>query len=51
MSDATRVPAAGQFAAGLIGLAAGDALGRPVEGKRHDEIRAMNGAAASAYRG
>jgi poly(ADP-ribose) glycohydrolase ARH3 len=50
MTDSIRVPDAGQFTAALTGLAVGDALGRPVEGKRHDEIRAMGGDVAAAYR-
>ncbi|MGH2367243.1 MAG: ADP-ribosylglycohydrolase family protein [Chloroflexota bacterium] len=41
MVETNRDPTAGQFMAALLGLAIGDALGRPTEGKRHDEIRAQ----------
>jgi ADP-ribosylglycohydrolase len=35
----TRVPTVEQFTGALLGLAIGDALGRPTEGRRHNEIR------------
>ncbi|MBI3973324.1 MAG: ADP-ribosylglycohydrolase family protein [Chloroflexi bacterium] len=39
MTNGIRVPAVEQFTGALLGLAIGDALGRPTEGKRQDEIR------------
>jgi ADP-ribosylglycohydrolase len=47
----TRTPSPDQFTAALLGLAVGDALGRPTEGKRQEEIRALPREALFAFRG
>jgi poly(ADP-ribose) glycohydrolase ARH3 len=50
-SHDTRVPTAEQFTEALLGLAVGDALGRPTEGRRHDEIRALDRSTLLTFRG
>ena len=49
--DETRIPTVDQFVAALLGLGIGDALGRPTEGKRQDEIRAWPRAELLTFRG
>jgi ADP-ribosylglycohydrolase len=49
-SDGDRVPTVDQFTGALLGLAIGDALGRPTEGRRHDEIRAQPREALLTFR-
>jgi poly(ADP-ribose) glycohydrolase ARH3 len=44
-------PGVDRFAGALLGLAVGDALGRPTEGRRHDEIRALPRQTLLAFRG
>lgn len=39
MTTARRTPTLDQFTSAFAGFAVGDALGRPTEGRRHDEIR------------
>jgi ADP-ribosyl-[dinitrogen reductase] hydrolase len=50
-SSATRTPAVEQFAGALLGLAVGDALGRPVEGRRQHEIRQRSREELLTFRG
>jgi ADP-ribosylglycohydrolase len=45
-----RVPTRDQFTGALLGLAIGDALGRPVEGRRQDEIRALPAGSLLTFR-
>lgn len=47
----TRTPTVDQFTAALLGLAIGDALGRPVEGKMQPEIRIRPRGELLAFRG
>jgi ADP-ribosylglycohydrolase len=49
--DGSRVPTLDQFTGALLGLATGDALGRPTEGKGQEEIRALPREALLAFRG
>ena len=46
-----RVPTVAHFREALLGLAVGDALGRPVEGQRRDEIRRRPREEWSRFRG
>lgn len=50
MPTERRTPTAEHFVGGLLGLAIGDALGRPTEGQRHDEIRALGRASLLTFR-
>jgi ADP-ribosyl-[dinitrogen reductase] hydrolase len=51
MGDEVRVPEVDRFTAALLGLAIGDALGRPTEGNRQNEIRARPRDELFAFRG
>ena len=50
-SDDTRVPSVDQYVGALLGLACGDALGRPTEGRRQNEIRSLPREELLTFRG